>query len=244
MEKEKILGFNVITQNEETLINNIFNDYLNNEKLFIVNINPTIVVENYDNSKIKDIFNNQKYQIPDGSGIVWASKKNKGNVKARITGIDLVLSICQEAQKYNAKVYLYGGKEGIAEKAKEELINQYPKINIVGTSNGYGKEEDVLKNIKETNPDIVFVGLGSPKQEEFIINHINELESVKLFMPVGGSFDVISKFKKRAPAWMIKCNLEWLYRLFQEPKRFLRQLKLIKFVFLVLKNKERKDKNE
>ena len=237
MNKEKILGFDVTTYKESELIEKIFEDYTKNEQLFIVNVNPEIAVANYKNEDMKSILNQQKYQIPDGSGIVWASKKKKGSIKERITGIDLMLKICEKSQEYQSKIYLYGGAEQIAEKAKKELEEKYPKINIIGTSNGYCEENEVIEKIKAQQPDILFVGIGSPKQENFIINHKQELDSVKIFMPVGGSFDVISKSKKRAPNWIIKCNLEWLYRAFQEPRRLFRQLKLIKFIYLVIKDK-------
>jgi len=233
MKKENILGFDICTSKEEILITNIFSDYKKKEQLFIVNINPEIVVANYKNEEFKAKLNEQKYQIPDGSGIVWASKKKKGNIKKRITGIDLMLKICEKSQDYASKIYLYGGKEGIADKAKIELERQFPKIEIVGTANGYQEEDRVLENLKKTQIDILFVGLGSPKQEEFILKHKNELKKIRMIMPVGGSFDVISKSKKRAPQWMQKCNLEWLYRLIKEPQRAFRQLKLIKFIWLI-----------
>ena len=235
MNKEKILGFDVCTDKEEEILNNIFIDYLNNEQLFIVNINPEIAVTNFKNNELKDVFNREKYQIPDGSGIVWASKKQKGNVRERIAGIDFMLKICDKSQEYKSKIYLYGSNKGIAGKAKTELEKLYPDINIVGTCNGYCEEQRVIKEIIDLQPDIVFVGLGCPKQEEFIIRHKVELKSVKIFMPVGGSFDVISKTKKRAPNWIIKIKLEWLYRLFQEPKRIFRQAKLIKFMYMIIK---------
>lgn len=237
MEKESILGFNVSTQNEEKLLDNIFNDYKNNNQLFIVNINPEIIVANHKNKQIKDIFNKQKYQIPDGAGVVWASKRKKGNIKNRITGIDFMLQICEKSQEYSSKIFLYGGKEKIAAKAAEELKLQYPQINIAGTCNGYEDENKVIDKIQKSNADILFVGIGSPKQEEFIIKNKDKLKNVKILMPVGGSFDVISKNKKRAPKWIIKLNLEWFYRLLQEPKRILRQIKLIKFIFMVIFNK-------
>ena len=240
MNKETILGFDIITYNTEKLIENIFNDYSKNEQLFIVNINPEIVVSNYKDEEIKSIFNKQKYQIPDGSGIVWASRKNHGDITERITGIDLMQRICEKSQNYNARICLYGGKEEIAEKAKQELAAEYPKINIVGTIDGYREWSQVIKKIKELKPDILFVGLGSPRQEDFIIKHKEELKEVKIMMPVGGSFDVISKTKKRAPEWMIKRNIEWLYRLFKEPVRVFRQIKLIKFMWLVVINKKKK----
>lgn len=241
MEKEKILGFDVCITDQENLINNIFNDFNNNIRNFIVNINPEIVTKNYKNKKLKNIFNSQKYQIPDGIGIIFASKLQKGNIKLRITGIDLMNAICKNSCKFNAHIFLYGSKEGISEKAKTELENLYSKINIVGTCSGYEDENTAIEKINKSNANILFVGLGSPKQEQFIIDNMEKLKNIKIFMPVGGSFDVISKFLKRAPNWVIKCNLEWLYRLFQEPKRFFRQLVLIKFIFLNIFRREKYD---
>ena len=241
MNKEKILGFNVSTYSSEKLLNKLFEDYFNNEQLFIVNVNPEIVVNNYKNDKFKEILNNQKYQIPDGSGIVWASKRKKSKIKERITGIDLMLKICEKSQEYSSKVYLYGSTQEVIEKAQEELVKVYPKINIVGYCNGYIDENEAMEKIKKSGADILFVGLGSPKQEEFIIKYKEELEKTKILMPVGGSFDVISKTKRRAPNWVIKINLEWLYRLLQEPKRVFRQTKLLKFICLVLGEKNGKN---
>ena len=232
MNKEKILGFDVCITDQNNLIKNIFNDFNNNIRNFIVNINPEIVTKNYKSKNLKNIFNAQKYQIPDGIGIIYASKLQKGKIKTRITGIDLMLKICELSVYSDARIFLYGSSEGIAEKAKKELEATYSNIRIVGTCNGYVDEKNVIKKIANSNANILFVGLGSPKQEQFIINNMDSLKNIKLFLPVGGSFDVISKTLKRAPNWVIKCNLEWLYRLFQEPKRFFRQLIIIKFVFL------------
>ena len=243
MKKEKILGFDVCNISANDLINCIFEDFNNNLSNFIVNINPEIITKNYKNNKLKNIFNEQRYQIPDGIGIILASKIKHCKIKERITGIDLMDFICKESVNYNANIFLYGGKDGIANKAKKELEITYPCIKIVGTCNGYEDEEKVLEEIKRTNANILFVGIGSPNQEEFIINNKDKLNNIKIFMPVGGSFDVISKTLKRAPNWMIKLNLEWLYRLFQEPKRFLRQLNLVKFLFLIVFRRNMDEKN-
>lgn len=131
MNKEKILGFYVCTNNEENLINSIFEDYKNNEQIVIASINPEIVTRNYKNLSFMKEINSVKYQIPDGIGIVYASKKLNGNIKQRITGIDLMQKLCQNAPQYNAKIFLYGGKDNIAEKAKIELEKSYTGINIV-----------------------------------------------------------------------------------------------------------------
>ena len=239
MNKEKILGFDVCNTNFEELTNCIFEDFNNNINNFIVNINPEILMANYKNSEKIELFNKEKYQIPDGIGIIYASKIKKGNIKTRITGIDLMASLCQKSVNYNSKIFLYGSKDNISELAAEELRKKYPEINIVGTCNGYTDENEVINKINNSGANIIFVGIGSPKQEDFIIKNREKLKNVKIFMPVGGSFDVISKTLKRAPDWMIKHNLEWLYRLIKQPKRFFRQLKLFKFLFIVIKNKNK-----
>lgn len=241
MEKEKILGFDVCITSQDNLIKNIFNDFTKNERNFIVNINPEIVAKNYKNKEFKNIFNSQKYQIADGIGIIYASRLKKGKIKHRITGIDLMHLICEKSCEIHVSIFLYGSKEGISEKAKIELKKQFSGLNIVGTCSGYEDKNIVIEKINKSKAKILFVGLGSPKQEQFIIDNMDRLENIKLFMPVGGSFDVISKSLKRAPNWIIKSNLEWLYRLFQEPKRFFRQLILIKFIFLNLFRREKYD---
>ena len=234
MNKENILGFDVCNISSNDLIKNIFDDFNNNISNFIVNINPEIIIKNYKNKNLKNIFNSQKYQIADGIGIILASKIKHKKIKERITGIDLMQLICKESVKYDSRIFLYGSKNTIADKAKSELEQLYPDIRIVGTCNGYEDTEKV---------NIIFVGLGSPKQEEFIINNKEFLKNIKIFMPVGGSFDVISHTLKRAPSWMIKANLEWLYRLFQEPKRIFRQINLLKFIFLVILWRDKNGKN-
>ncbi len=244
MEKEKILGFNVLNIKPEKLIDFIFNDFNNNISNFIVNINPEIIMQYFKNKKMISIFNEEKYQIPDGIGIVYASRIKKGNIQERITGIDLMEKLCEKSVSFDSKIFLYGGKDSIAKNAKTELEKKYPGINIVGTCNGYTDENIVIENINKSEANILFVGLGCPKQEEFIINNKNKLKNIKIFMPVGGSFDVISKSLKRAPNWIIKCHLEWLYRALKQPKRFFRILKLFKFMFLVIFSKNnRRNKN-
>lgn len=237
MEKEKILGFDVCCCDEQSLINNIFEDYKQNNQIMITSINPEIIINNYKNKTYMCNLNGQKYQIPDGIGIVLASKINRGKIKNRIAGIDFMYKIINESIKYNSRIFLYGAKPEVIEKAEQELKNNYKNINIVGICDGYLDSEIVIKRISETNPDIVFVGLGSPKQEDFIISNMNKLSNVKIFMPVGGSFDVISKTLKRAPSWIIKLNLEWLYRLLKQPQRIFRQIKLITFMKCVILDK-------
>ncbi len=188
MEKENILGFDICNANYEDLINNIFNDFNKNITNFIVNINPEIIVNNYKNRDIISTFNKENYQIADGIGIIYASKIKKTPINQRITGIDLMLNICSESVKHNSKIFLYGSKKAIAEKAKSELESLYKGINIVGTCDGYSDKNVVMDEINRSDANILFVGLGSPKQEEFIIKNRDKLSNVKIFMPVGREF--------------------------------------------------------
>lgn len=231
---ENILGFNVTTLSMDSLIPKIFD----NKTKFIVNINPFIILDHKNDLEKKKLFNKEKIQIPDGEGIVLISKLRGGNIKRRIAGIDLMLKICQESSKYNHTVFLYGAKKGVAAKAKLKLEEKYSNIKIVGTISGYDEEEKVISKINASKANILFVALGSPLQEDFIIRNKKRLKYVKVFMPVGGSFDVISGNLKRAPKIIQKLKLEWLYRMILEPKRIKGVFRLIIFVVISIFDKE------
>ena len=227
MEKEKILGIDVCITTYEELRNAIKNDIQEKKKSYIVTINPEKVIKAKKDESLKDILNNAKYQIPDGIGIIYASKIKKGKIKSRITGIDTMEMICDLSNKENFRIFMYGAEADVVEKAKIKLEEKYKKINICGYINGYEKnEKSVINKINNSKPDILFVALGSPKQEKFISQNFDNI-NCKILLGVGGSFDVISGKKKRAPKWVQKKGLEWLYRLIKEPKRFFRQTKII-----------------
>ena len=183
---------------------------------------------------MKNLLNNATYQIPDGVGIIYASKIKKGSIKSRITGIDSMNMLCNLSNEKGYKIFMYGAKKEIIEKARDCLKVTYPNINIVGTIDGYEKDnKKIIEQINNSNADIIFVALGSPKQELWITNNMDKL-CVKIFQGVGGSFDVISGNIKRAPQWMQNHGLEWFYRLIKEPKRIFRQCKLFNFLLLIL----------
>ncbi len=229
-EKERILGFDVSCSSKRVIVDNIF--ACKDQRLFVVNINPLIVLDHYKDEKKKQAFNEQLIQIPDGEGIVLLSKLRGGHINKRIAGIDLMLDICKKSLEKKEKIYLYGAKKGVALKAQEQLLKRFKGLNIVGVIDGYTKEEEVLQDINKKKPDILFVALGSPLQEDFILKNKDKLKSVKVFVPVGGSFDVISGNLKRAPKVFQKLKLEWLYRMIKEPKRFKGLFRLVKFIGL------------
>ena len=207
------------------------------KKSFLVAINPEKIMKAQEDEELRQLLNRADYQIPDGIGVILASKLKKGNIQSRVTGIDMMLTLCDVATKNGKKIFMYGGKPGVADKAKVELEKQFPGIQIVGTLNGYEKDEQVIiERINEHKPDIIFVALGSPTQEYWIVNHMDKVTPM-IFQGVGGSYDVISGNLKRAPEAFQKMGLEWFYRLIKEPWRFKRQLILPQFLIKVLKNR-------
>lgn len=234
MDKENVLGVNVSITSYEELSKNVENDIKNNKKAFIVAINPEKILKARKDNKLKTLLNKADYQIPDGIGVVYASKLKKGKIKSRVTGIDCMEMLCDLSNKKGYKIFLYGAKKETVNTAKKKLEEKYNNINITGIMDGYEKDnKKIIKKINDSKADIVFVALGSPKQENWIIENKDKINA-KIFQGVGGSFDVISGNIKRAPKWMQKIGLEWLYRLIKEPKRIFRQIKLVKFLWLVL----------
>ncbi len=229
---EYYLGFRTTTKSKEEVLNKIFKE---KEPVIIYNINPIIINNFLNNELIKKEINKGKYNIPDGSGIALASIMTSNHIKTSIPGIELMEDIVSRSQNFKYSIYLYGAKEKSVKKTKEYLEGKYPSAKIIGYQNGYNKNKDKdIKEILKLKPDILFVALGSPRQEEFIINNKDKFQDIKIIMPVGGSFDVLSGNLKRAPRIVQKLKIEWLYRMIKEPKRFKELFSLIKFGFLVL----------
>lgn len=236
---ESILGINVSVITSEELKTDILQKIDNKQKFFIASANPEIMLQSKEQPDLKQIINNAEIAIPDGIGVVYASKILGGKIRERITGIDVLYMLCEIAVQKNLSVFLYGAKPGVAEKAAANLEKQYPGLKVAGYINGYEKDnQKILAAINSSDADIIFVGLGAPLQEYWIANNKDKI-CPDILECVGGSFDVISGNLKRAPKWVQNCNLEWLYRLMLQPSRFFRQLKLITFVIEVIKSKHK-----
>ncbi|MBE5103059.1 WecB/TagA/CpsF family glycosyltransferase [Priestia aryabhattai] len=233
--KENILGIDVCSDTYDELAVKLLQDIDKGRKSFIVAINPEKIMKAQEDRELKSLLNQATYQIPDGIGVILASKLKKGRIRERVTGIDMMLKLCKEATNNDKRIFLYGAKPGIADEAKAKLEEMFPGILIVGTLNGYEKNEEVIeRTINDSGAEIVFVALGSPAQENWIIAHKEKLNP-SVYQGVGGSFDVISGRLNRAPAVFQKFGLEWLYRLLKEPWRWKRQLELPRFLLRVLR---------
>ncbi len=212
----------------------------------IITANAEIIYRGVLEKKLSRTINKADLVTADGAGVVWAARYLGNPVPEKVSGIDLLVAICNKAQQTGWKLYFLGAAPGVAEKAVLKILEMYPDCHIAGYENGYfTKEEEprIIENIKKVKPDILFVALGAPKQEYWIREHLQEL-GVPVCMGVGGSFDVLAGNVKRAPQWMQKRGLEWLYRLYKEPKRWRRMLALPRFVLAVIGQRARGEKGK
>mgnify|MGYP004646040953 CR=1 FL=1 len=209
------------------------------QKMFIITANPeTLMLSKRDIELNTMLHDNNSIIVPDGIGIVKAAKIKGINIQERITGVDIVQFLFEYANKEKLKVYLFGSKQEVIEKMEKVINKKYKNVDLVGATNGYIENKDEeFKKIKKSKPDIVMVALGIPAQEKLIYKHLNDFKK-GIFIGVGGSFDVISGTKKRAPKLFIDLNLEWLYRIICEPTRIKRFWNNnIRFLFEIKKEK-------
>lgn len=234
-----ILGvpINNITHNEAV---ELVCGYLNNDdKKMIFTPNPEFVMSALKDEEFMNILNKGDLLVPDGIGVVIASKILGKALKERVAGYDLVQAVFNKIKDNGKTVYFLGGGKGIAEDARAKMEDKHKGIKIVGVHDGYFDENEeklIIEEINRLKPDLVLVGIGFPKQEKWIYKHKDILE-VKVFIGVGGSFDGMSGNVKRAPDIFIKLGLEWFYRLVKQPSRFFRMLQLPLFLLTVIKAK-------
>ena len=190
------------------------------KKMFIITANPeTIMLSKNDVEMRNMLYDNNSIIVPDGIGVVKAARIKGINIQERITGVDIAQFLFEYANKEKLRVYLFGSKQEVIDEMKKVINEKYENIVLVGATNGYIKNRDEeFERIKKTKPDIVMVALGIPAQEKIIYKHLNDFKN-GIFIGVGGSLDVLSGMKKRAPKLFIDLNLEWLYRIICEPSR-------------------------
>ncbi|MBR4015561.1 MAG: WecB/TagA/CpsF family glycosyltransferase [Anaerotignum sp.] len=236
-----VLGvpFDVVTMQEAT---EKAQDLLQAEgQHFICTPNPEIVMEARKDAKLMEILQKADMVVPDGIGVVWASKYSDVRLPERVAGYDLTQKLMQTLAGGEETFYFFGGAPGVAAAAERKMTKQYPGLKIVGVHNGYFDEKEekkIIADIKKLSPSILLVGLGAPKQEKWIYENMH-LTGAKLCIGVGGSFDVMAGNVKRAPKVFRKLGLEWFYRLITQPSRWRRMLRLPKFALTVLRKRNR-----
>ena len=212
---------------------------------YVVTPNAQHILLLQNDARLREIYRNAFLVVPDGVSLLWAAKFLKTPLNGRVNGTDLFEQLCAIAAQTNLKVFLLGGRPGASERAKKVLQQRYSGLNIVGTyCPPYRFESDPVElatinaQLKATSPDLLFVGLGAPKQEYWIYDNYQQL-GLPMSLGIGVSFELVAGMVKRAPAWMQKTGLEWLFRLLVEPRRLWQRYILgnPSFIWLVLKQR-------
>lgn len=239
-EKIKLLkiGFNDINYSQvlEYSLENIKNFSRN---LFFVTPNPELLVIAQKQNSFADVLNSADLALPDGIGIILGSRIAGRPIKHRNPGADLMENLCRDVSNRPITVGFLGGGPGVADKTADCLTKKYPDLKVGLTYSGRPDRETlqlIKKKVDGKKLDILFVAFGSPRQEIWIAENLKALPA-KITIGVGGAFDFISGKIPRAPKFLRQLGLEWLFRLILQPWRIRRQLSLINFIFLVLKEK-------
>lgn len=226
----------------------------------VVTANPEMVMDSRRDQELALILREADLVTADGVGIVWAARQLGGPPEKpadrtsdrtpvkpdkpleRITGVELTDALLRLAAGAGYHIYLLGGAEGVAAEAARRVTASYPGLKVAGVHHGYFRPDEepaVVREIFQLQPEILLVGLGSPRQEKWIRHHLHEL-GVPVCIGVGGTLDILAGTSRRAPVWMQHSGLEWLYRLLRQPSRFGRMLAIPRFMAAVLAEKPRR----
>ena len=239
IERVEILGVKVDAVTMAQAVERISELIAAGKPSMVATANAEMLLRATHDDELKSILNAANLVVPDGAGTVWAARHLGKNMPERVAGADLVQELMKLAPARSWKFFLFGSAPGIADKAKAKAESLYPGIEIAGTRNGYftaADEPEIISQIKASRADVLLAALGVPKQEKWLAAHMNEL-NVPVSIGVGGTFDVMAGVVKRAPLWMQKARLEWLFRAMLQPSRAGRLLALPKFVLKVHKQK-------
>lgn len=240
--RQQVLGYPVDIVDEDRALSIVESAWEAGKALHIVTLNAEMVVAAQQDSDLDRIVRHAHLIIPDGAGVVWAVRM-AGTQIGRLPGIELAAATLERAARHGKKVALLGGRPEVVEKLLFVLPERYPGLNIVASRNGYFKPDEVetvVDDIAQHQPDLLLVALGVPKQEQFIDRFGPQFPNT-VMIGVGGSFDVWAGEVKRAPEFMRKLDLEWLYRLIREPWRWRRMgSSLPNFGMQVLKDRIRR----
>ena len=201
----------------------------------VATANAEMIMRATKDAALRDVLAAAALVVPDGAGTVWAARHLGHAMPERVAGYDLVQELLRRAPAAHRRVYFFGAAPGVAEKAKAKAEQLYPGIEIVGVRDGFfsaDMNDAIISDIRTARPDLLLVALGAPKQEKWIHEHLAAL-GVPVAIGVGGTLDVMAGVMKRAPRWMQKAKLEWLFRGMLQPKRAGRLLALPKFVLKV-----------
>ncbi|ECL8006833.1 WecB/TagA/CpsF family glycosyltransferase [Listeria innocua] len=244
MKKQEISILNIPFYNttQAEFIEELHNVAQNEERRFVVTANPEIVMHARTDKEFEGILRQADYIVPDGIGIIMASEKLGNPLKERVTGYDTMIGLLEKP----LRCYFLGAKPEVSQDVESKVNEKYPQAIVCGVHHGYFdalESEAIAKEIIAAEPDVIFVALGSPAQEKWILSQIANF-SKGIFIGVGGSFDVLTDNVKRAPKIWIKLRLEWVYRLLANPSRWRRFFAIPQFMLVIRKERKRLKKGE
>ena len=244
-QKVNILGVQISSITNDDLLAAFTSNILHKEKKQVCITPVNSVLAAVKSEQVKTIYNNADYVLCDGMPLKWASSFLNTPIKERITGLDLLPNLVKLCSKNDFSIFLLGASPGVGDKLKDIILNQYPQAKIVGVyvppfMTTFTTEENntIISAVNAASPDVLLVSLTAPKQDIWIANNKDALNAT-LLVGIGGAFEVMAGLAKRAPKWVQKAGLEWLYRFIQEPKRLFRRyfIEAPLFIPLIIKQK-------
>ncbi len=234
----KILGYSISTLSMEATVAQLLAWIEQREPRLVVTVDATALVIAHDDPSFSETLGKASLLTADSVGILWAMKRKGLAGVEKVSGVDLVAKLCEKSAETGLRLYFLGSEPGVTEQAAERLRLRFPGVHIVGTHHGYfpaDSDNVVAEEIAQCKPDVLFVAMGMPRQEQFILN-TQSIIAAPLALGVGGSFDVYSGRTKRAPKLFQVLRLEWLWRLALNPKKISKVKLLPRFVALILRH--------
>ena len=244
-QKVNILGVQISSITNDDLLAAFTSNILHKEKKQVCITPVNSVLAAVKSEQVKTIYNNADYVLCDGMPLKWASSFLNTPIKERITGLDLLPNLVELCSENDFSIFLLGASPGVGDKLKDIILNQYPQAKIVGvyvppfmTTFTADENNNMISAVNAASPDVLLVSLTAPKQDIWIANNKDALNAT-LLVGIGGAFEVMAGLAKRAPKWVQKAGLEWLYRFIQEPKRLFRRyfIEAPLFIPLIIKQK-------
>ncbi|MCS7055168.1 MAG: WecB/TagA/CpsF family glycosyltransferase [Thermoflexales bacterium] len=202
-------------------------------------VNPEFVMAAQEDEEFRAVLASTALNVPDGAGVVWAAGRRGLKLRQRVAGVDLMLELCALAARHRWRVFLLGAQPGVAERVAAALVLAHRGLIIAGTYAGSPRREEemaIVARVRAARPQLLFVAYGAPAQDKWLARNLPLLIPAEgeglggiVGMGVGGAFDFVAGVQKRAPAWVQRANLEWLYRLMRQPWRWRRQTALVRF---------------
>lgn len=222
-----LLGIEIDILTQETLYQAVRDLISKGDKHIISYVNIHTINTACKDNLLREFYRRSSLTYCDGSGIVWASRLLNACLPERMTGATFIYDFCNRWQDDGITLFFLGGRQGIAEKASQELVKIFPRLKIAGQHHGYftrnSKEEvQLLKKISQLQPDILFLGFGTPEQEHWLMRNIERVDA-KVFWTIGALTDYIAGVVPRCPKLMQKLDMEWLFRLIIEPRRLFKR---------------------